>query len=149
MDANKNITIIMMYIICLVFSLSCVLLGFSIIPKLNNYYISILIPMIVLFLVLALSFIVKIFFSVIEQKYGKNDNDEVTNKINKIKKVINDITQNSILMLLVILLVVVMVLDFILCINKEKYLLLSFSIVVWILLIYNAIKLIIGDIRKE
>lgn len=149
MDTNRNILIIMMYIICLVFSLSCVLLSISIIPKLNYYYISILMPMLVLFVVLSLSFIAKIFFSIIEQKYGKNDNDEVSHMINKIKKVINKITQNTILMLLVILLVVVMILDIMLCLNKEKYLLLSFSIIVWILLIYNAIKLIIGGVRKE
>ena len=146
MDNNKTFTILMMNIICFLSSASCLLLGVLLIPKLTTYYVVLLIPMLILFLILTVSLNIKIVLSIIELIFGQNDNDEVTDKLNSYRRNINNIVEYSLMILFAILLVIIMILDILLCIKKKKYILLGVSILIWLALIYSLLKVLL---RKE
>ena len=62
---------------------------------------------------------------------------------------VNRITKYSLIGLFLTFLTSVMILDIILCINKEKYTLVAISIVVWVLLHTLLFKNIIELVRSE
>ncbi len=143
MDINKTLTIMYMHIICFLFSVTSLILGLALLPKLTIYYIVLLVPMLILFSILAISFNIKIVLTIIELIFGQNDNDEVSFKLNNYRERLNLIVEYSLIILLVIIMIVIIILNIILCIKKAKYILLIISIILWLFLIYSLLKLIL------
>lgn len=143
MDINKTLTIMYMHIICFLFSVTSLILGLALLPKLTIYYIVLLVPMLILFSILAISFNIKIILTIIELIFGQNDNDEVSFKLNNYRERLNLIVEYSLIILLVIIMIVIIILNIILCIKKAKYILLIISIILWLFLIYSLLKLIL------
>lgn len=143
MDINKTLTIMYMHIICFLFSVTSLILGLALLPKLTIYYIVLLVPMLILFSILAISFNIKIVLTIIELIFGQNDNDEVSFKLNNYRERLNLIVEYSLIILLVIIMIVIIILNIILCIKKAKYILLIISITLWLFLIYSLLKLIL------
>lgn len=115
---------------------------FDTIKTLNIYYTLSITPLFIITIILAINHTIKFFFSVIVMIFGRNDNTEVTDNLLSKQLKINNIIRITLVIIFLIQLFITMILDIILCITKEKYLLLSFSLVVWILLIYFLIKAI-------
>lgn len=143
MDINKTLTIMYMHILCFLFSVTSLILGLALLPKLTIYYIVLLVPMLILFSILAISFNIKIILTIIELIFGQNDNDEVSFKLNNYRERLNLIVEYSLIILLVIIMIVIIILNIILCIKKAKYILLIISIILWLFLIYSLLKLIL------
>lgn len=81
--------------------------------------------------------------------FGRNGNDEVNEKADKVLRSVTKITRYSLIALFLAFLSSIMILDIVLCINKEKYVLVAISIVVWVLLHTLLFKNIIDLIRSE
>ena len=113
------------------------------------YFLLVLIPCMLLFTILFLSSFIKLIIIVISMVFGRNGNDEVNVGADKVLKTVNKITRYSLIGLFLTFLTSIMILDIILCVNKEKYTLVAISIVVWILLHTLLFKNIIELIRSE
>lgn len=113
------------------------------------YFLLVLIPCLLLFTLLFLSSFSKLLVILFSMVFGKNGNDEVNEKADDVIRGINKITRYSLIGLFLTFLTSIMILDVILCINKEKYTLVAISIVVWVLLHTLLFKNIIDLIRSE
>lgn len=81
--------------------------------------------------------------------FGRNDNNEVSDYIDKLIKSTNQLCKYILIAIFTSLLTSVMILDIIYCLNKEKYTFIAFSIVIWILLYYFLFNYIVKMIRKQ
>ena len=113
------------------------------------FFLLVLIPCLLLFTILFLSSFIKLITIIISMIFGRNGNDEVNVVADKTLRIVTKITRYSLIALFLAFLSSIMILDIILCINKEKYVLVSISIVVWILLHTLLFKNIIELIRSE
>ncbi len=148
MKRNKTVLmtfyVVSIIIYCLV---AAILYRFILLAK--PYFLLVLIPCLLLFIILFLSSFIKLIIMAISMIFGKNGNDEVNEGADKALKIVNKITRYSLIGLFLTFLTSIMILDIILCINKEKYTLVAISIVVWILLHTLLFKNIIDLIRSE
>lgn len=125
------------------------LLFYKLLVELHYYYLFITIPMLLLSLTIITQCIIRLLLLIVSLIFGRNDNDEVNDFIeNSIKKVGN-LTKYILIGIFAALLFSIMVLDIILCVFYEKYVLVALSIVVWILLYYILFRVIVKMIRKE
>ncbi|MBQ4030985.1 MAG: hypothetical protein II625_04450 [Bacilli bacterium] len=113
------------------------------------FFLLILIPCYLLFAILFLSSFIKLITIIISMVFGRNGNDEVNEKADKVLRSVTKITRYSLIALFLAFLSSIMILDIVLCINKEKYVLVAISIVVWVLLHTLLFKNIIDLIRSE
>lgn len=137
------------YIGCIVIYCLATIRCYTLMTSVHPYFLLVLIPTLILFLILFLSTFIKmliIFFSFV---FGRNGNDEVNEKADRGLIKINQITKFSLIALFIAFLTTIMILDVILCINREKYTLVAISIVIWILLHILLFRQIIDLIRNE
>ena len=148
MKRNKTVLmtfyVVSIIIYCLV---AAIFYRFLLLAK--PYFLFVLIPCLLLFTLLFLSSFSKLIVIVVSMVFGRNGNDEVNEKADDIVILINKITKYSLIGLFLTFLTSIMILDIILCINKEKYTLVAISIVVWVLLHTLLFKNIIDLVRSE
>lgn len=145
---NKLLNITLNIVIITIFLLAFVI-NTQLLLELKYYYLFVTIPMLFLCLTMIISSIIKLLLVISSLIFGRHDNDEVNEYIEKIINKINDLTKYVLIGIFTTLLTSVMVLDIILCVLNEKYLLVALSIVVWILLYYILFRQIVKLIRKE
>lgn len=145
---NKLLSITLNIVIITIFLLAFVI-NTQLLLELKYYYLFITIPMLFLCLTMIISSVIKLLLVISSLIFGRHDNDEVNEYIEKIINKINDLTKYVLIGIFTTLLTSVMVLDIILCVLNEKYLLVALSIVVWILLYYILFRQIVKLIRKE
>lgn len=145
---NKLLSITLNIVIITIFLLTFVI-NTQLLLELKYYYLFITIPMLFLCLTMIISSVIKLLLVISSLIFGRHDNDEVNEYIEIIINKINDLTKYVLIGIFTTLLTSVMVLDIILCVLNEKYLLVALSIVVWILLYYILFRQIIKVIRKE
>lgn len=109
----------------------------------NYYVLSIVIPLLILLIILALDAIIKMFLNLFLLIFGRNDNIETIEKVEEYKNSISNCRNIGLLLLLLFLIVITMTLDILLCIKYKKIILLFFSLGIWILLIYLVLKCIL------
>ena len=122
---------------------------YKLLLKLNYYYLFITIPMLFLSLTIVLECIIKLLLVIVSLIFGRNDNDEVNEFIEKGIKGVSNLTKYVLIGIFAALLFSLMVLDIIICVFYEKYILVALSIVIWILLYYILFRVIVKMIRKE
>ena len=145
---NKLLSITLNIVIITIFLLAFVI-NTQLLLELKYYYLFVTIPMLFLCLTMIISSVIKLLLVISSLIFGRHDNDEVNEYIEKIINKINDLTKYVLIGIFTTLLTSVMVLDIILCVLNEKYLLVALSIVVWILLYYILFRQIVKLIRKE
>lgn len=145
---NKLLSITLNIVIITIFLLAFVI-NTQLLLELEYYYLFVTIPMLFLCLTMIISSVIKLLLVISSLIFGRHDNDEVNEYIEKIINKINDLTKYVLIGIFTTLLTSVMVLDIILCVLNEKYLLVALSIVVWILLYYILFRQIVKLIRKE
>lgn len=136
-------------IVVITFFLMCFVINYQLLIELKYYYLFVTLPMLFLSLIMILSSIIKLLLIISSLIFGRHDNDEVSEYIEKIIKKVNNLTKYILIGIFTTLLTSVMILDIILCVAHDKYLLVALSIVVWILLYYILFKQIVRIIRKE
>lgn len=145
---NKLLSITLNIVIITIFLLAFVI-NTQLLLELKYYYLFVTIPMLFLCLTMIISSVIKLLLVISSLIFGRHDNDEVNEYIEKIINKINDLTKYVLIGIFTTLLTSVMILDIILCVLNEKYLLVALSIVVWILLYYILFRQIVKLIRKE
>lgn len=145
---NKLLSITLNIVIITIFLLAFVI-NTQLLLELKYYYLFVTIPMLFLCLTMIISSVIKLLLVISSLIFGRHDNDEVNEYIEIIINKINDLTKYVLIGIFTTLLTSVMVLDIILCVLNEKYLLVALSIVVWILLYYILFRQIVKIIRKE
>ena len=145
---NKLLSITLNIVIITIFLLAFVI-NTQLLLELKYYYLFVTIPMLFLCLTMIISSVIKLLLVISSLIFGRHDNDEVNEYIEKIINKINDLTKYVLIGIFTTLLTSVMVLDIILCVLNEKYLLVALSIVVWILLYYILFRQVVKLIRKE
>ena len=140
---KKNAIILVIYFLCLIFYIFGIVKLYKFLFNLHYYFLFVTIPILFLFVTLCITTIFKIIFSICEMTFGVKDflisANEYTTRICKY----------VLIGIFMALLFSLMVLDIILCVNKGKYVLLSLSIVVWILLYYLLFTSIVKLIKRE
>ena len=137
------------YVVCILLYCLTTAICYKLMISIRPYFLFIIIPLLLLFLILFLSTFSKMCLIIFSSVFGKNGNDEVNDGADKALIQINKFTKYSLIALFITFLTTVMILDIILCVNKEKYTLLAISIVVWILLHTLIFREIIILIRNE
>lgn len=125
------------------------LIFYKLLVKLNYYYLFVTIPMLFLSGTVILQCIIKLLLIIVSLIFGRNDNNEVNEFIERTIKKVNNLTKYVLIGIFAALLFSIMVLDIIICVLYEKYVLVALSIVVWILLYYILFRVIVKMIRKE
>lgn len=125
------------------------LLFYNLLIKLNYYYLFITVPMLFMSLTIIIQCVIKLLLIIVSLIFGRNDNDEVEEFIEKAIKKVNNLAKYVLIGIFAALLFSIMVLDIIMCVFYEKYILVALSIVVWILLYYILFRVIVKMIRKE
>ena len=148
MKRNKTLLATFYVVSILIYLIIACICG-KLLVAVKPYFLFVLIPSLILFSFLFLSSFTKLLLIVFSVIFGRNGNDEVNEKADNILLLINRITKYSLIGLFLTFLTSIMILDIILCINKEKYVLVSISIVVWILLHTLLFKNIIELVRSE
>ena len=115
----------------------------------NIYYLFIVIPILFMSVSTGLLNLIKLILTIVIFIFDRNDNDEVPNFINKVIYNLNQLYKYILIGIFLTLLTTVMILDIILCITFEQYVLLSISIVIWILLYYLIFHIIIAIVKKR
>lgn len=145
---NKLLSITLNIVIITIFLLTFVI-NTQLLLELKYYYLFVTIPMLFLCLTMIISSVIKLLLVISSLIFGRHDNDEINEYIEIIINKINDLTKYVLIGIFTTLLTSVMVLDIVLCVLNEKYLLVALSIVVWILLYYILFRQIVKIIRKE
>ncbi len=117
--------------------------------KMNTYYLFVAIPMLFLFVILSLSNLSKTIITLLLMTSRKNGNETTVYKLNNTIKIVNDITKNILIAIFITLLTSIMILDIVLCLYKDKIVLLSYSIVIWFLIYYFLFDFIKYKIQKD
>lgn len=125
------------------------LIFYKMLIEMHYYYLFITIPMLFLSLTVIAQCVLRLLLLIVSLIFGRNDNDEVNEFIEKSIKKVSSITKYVLIGIFAALLFSIMVLDIILCVFYEKYVLVALSIVVWILLYYILFRIIVKMIRKE
>lgn len=89
------------------------------------------------------------FFQISKLIFGRNDNTEISEFIDNAIKKVKNICNYTLIGIFTALLTSVMILDIILCVVFEKYVLVALSIVIWVLLYYMLFTEVIKMIKKE
>lgn len=145
---NKLLNITLNIVVITIFLMAFVINN-QLLLELKYYYLFVTIPMLFLCVVMIISSVIKLLLIISSLIFGRHDNDEVSEYIEKIIKKINNLTKYVLIGVFTALLTSVMILDITLCVLNDKYLLVALSIVVWILLYYILFKQIVRLIRKE
>ena len=122
---------------------------YELILKMHYFYLFITIPMLFLFITITLENIIIMFFQISKLIFGRNDNTEISEFIDKAIKKVKKICNYTLIGVFTALLTSVMILDIILCVVFEKYLLVALSIVIWVLLYYILFTEEFKMIKKE
>lgn len=146
---GNRFKLITSYILCITVFFVLSIYFYKLILNVNYYYLFIVIPILFLTASSGIFNMIKLILSLISILFDKNDNDEIPRFLNKVIYDINQLYKYTLIGIFVTLLSSVMCLDIILCLSYEKYILLSISIVIWILLYYIIFIIIIQVIKKE
>lgn len=122
---------------------------YELILKMHYFYLFITIPMLFLFITITLENIIIMFFQISKLIFGRNDNTEISEFIDNAIKKVKNICNYTLIGIFTALLTSVMILDIILCVVFEKYVLVALSIVIWVLLYYMLFTEVIKMIKKE
>ena len=93
--------------------------------------------------------LIKLLLTIVSFIFGRHDNDETVKSINNKIYSVNQLYKYTLIGIFLTLLTTVMILDIILCVTFEQYILLSISIVIWILLYYVIFYIIIRIVKKQ
>ncbi len=148
LEKHRGLSLII-YLLSNVFYIIGIFIIYKFLFNLHYYYLFVTIPTLFLFITLTIVNFIKIILVIISSIFGRNDNSEVNNSLNRCLAYLNRTCKYVLIGIFTALLTSIMVLDVIFCVRKEMYLLLSLSIVVWILLYYILFRVIVKMIRKE
>ncbi len=140
---------LLVYILSIAFYGAGIVVIYKYLFDLHFFYLFITIPLLFLLVVLTVVNAIKIVFVIISMIFGRNDNSEINNTLKKGISYVNRTCKYTLIGIFAALLSSIMILDIILCIQKEMYLLISLSIVVWILLYYLLFRMVVKMIKKE
>lgn len=115
----------------------------------NKYYLFVVIPILFLSASIAIFNLIKLLLTITSFIFGRNDNDEALTAINNKIYDVNQLYKYTLIGIFITLLTTVMILDIILCVTFEQYILLSISIVIWILLYYSIFYIIVKIAKKQ
>lgn len=115
----------------------------------NQYYLFIVIPILFLSISVCLFNLIKLLLTIVSFIFGRHDNDETVKSINNKIYSVNQLYKYTLIGIFLTLITTVMILDIILCVTFEQYILLSISIVIWILLYYVIFYIIIRIVKKQ
>lgn len=148
-NKSKNIVNLIIYVLCMAFYIFGMVILYKMLFDLYYYFLFVTIPILFLFLTLALTTLFNIIINIIEININSRTDDEVIDHLNAFKEYVHRICKYVLIGIFMTLLTSLMLLDIVLCVNKSKYILLSISIVVWILLYYLLFTSIVKLIKKE
>ena len=146
---SKNILVIVIYLLCLVFYVFGVIKLYQLLFNLHYYFLFVTIPILFLLVTLGITTIFKLIFTLCEISFVKKADDDVKDFFIAADEYTTRICKYVLIGIFMTLLFSLMVLDIILCVNKSKYILLSISIVIWILLYYLLFTSVVKLIKKE
>ncbi len=146
---KKNAIILVIYFLCLIFYIFGIVKLYKFLFNLHYYFLFVTIPILFLFVTLCITTIFKIIFSICEMTFGVKTDEDVKDFLISANEYTTRICKYVLIGIFMALLFSLMVLDIILCVNKGKYVLLSLSIVVWILLYYLLFTSIVKLIKRE
>ncbi len=150
MDLEKHRGLsLFIYIISIAFYVAGIFIIYKFLLELHFYYLFITIPLLFLLATLSIVNFIKSIFVIISMIFGRNDNSEVNNGLKKCFAFINRTCKYVLIGIFTALLTSIMILDVILCIHKSLYILVSLSIVVWLLLYYILFRVVVKMIKKE
>lgn len=115
----------------------------------NHYYLFTVIPILFLSITICIFNLIKLLLTIVSFIFGRHDNDETVKSINNKIYSVNQLYKYTLIGIFLTLLTTVMILDIILCVTFEQYILLSISIVIWILLYYVIFYIIIRIVKKQ
>lgn len=146
---ENNILRLIAYVASIAFYIVGIVIIYSFLFDLNYYYLFVTIPLLFLLVTLSIVNFIKIILTIISMIFGRNDNNEVNNSIRKWTSFVNRICKYVLIGIFAALLTSIMALDVIICIQKSLYILVSLSIVVWIVLYYLLFRVVVKMIKKE
>ena len=115
----------------------------------NKYYLFIVIPILFMSLSTGLLNLLKLILTIVSFIFDRNDNDEVIKLISKVIRGLNQFYKYILIAIFISLLTTVMILDVILCVTYQQYILLAISIVIWIMLYYIIFYIIVSAIKRR
>ena len=146
---NKKVLSLVVYMFCItLYSLLAAFL-YGTFLSFHFYYLFVTIPLFFLLVTLIIVNIIKMIIILIAMIFGRNDNDEVNVKMQDGMGYVNRLCKYVLIAIFVALLTSIMILDIVLCVKNNLYLLLSLSIVIWLLLYYVLFRIIIKVIKRE
>ncbi len=146
---NKKVLSLVVYMFCItLYSLLAAFL-YGTFLNFHFYYLFVTIPLFFLLVTLIIVNIIKMIIILIAMIFGRNDNDEVNVKMQDGMGYVNRLCKYVLIAIFVALLTSIMILDIVLCVKNNLYLLLSLSIVIWLLLYYVLFRIIIKVIKRE
>lgn len=146
---NKKVLSLVIYMFCItLYSLLAVFL-YGTFLNFHFYYLFVTIPLFFLLVTLIIVNSIKMIIILIAMIFGRNDNDEVNVKMQDGIGYVNRLCKYVLIGIFVALLTSIMILDIVLCVKNNLYLLLSLSIVIWLLLYYVLFRIIIKVIKRE
>ncbi len=122
---------------------------YKLLIELHYFYLFVTIPMLFLSITIVFECIIRLFLLIFSLLFGQNGNDEVNDYIENVIKKVGNLTKYVLIGIFAALLFSIMVLDIVLCVFYEKYVLVALSIVVWIMLYYALFRVIVKLIKKE
>lgn len=115
----------------------------------DKYYLFIVIPILFMSLSTGLLNLLKLILTIVSFIFDRNDNDEVIKLISKVIRGLNQFYKYILIAIFISLLTTVMILDVILCVTYQQYILLAISIVIWIMLYYIIFYIIVSAIKRR
>lgn len=149
MENRNEILNITMYVISLIVYLLFLYLIYNLLFSLPLFYLFITIPSFFLFVILILNNLIKMILTLVKVIFGKKDNTEVRDFVYGGIKYVNKVSEYSLFGIFITMLLSLMTLDIYICVFEEAYVLLSVSIVIWILMYYFLFKGIIERIKMR
>lgn len=142
----KSITL---YVVSLTIYLIGIFIFRNLLTQLHYYYLFATIPLLFLFVSMSICDAIKLFLNICSLVFGRHDNDEINDFIENCISFMIRLSKYILIGIFTALLSSVMILDIIVCVNYDKYVLVAISIVVWILLYYMLFANIVKMIKKE
>ena len=148
LEKHKGLSLFV-YILSNIFYIFGIAILYKLLFRLYYYYLFVIIPTLFLLTTLTIVNFIKIIFVISSMIFSRNDNSEVNNTLKKGYAYINRTCKYVLIGIFAALLTSIMILDIILCVRKGMYILVSISIVIWILLYYILFQVIVKMIKKE
>lgn len=141
-DKKKNSLLLMFNVSIIALSMWCLFYLYGVMQNLSGSYIFLLIPSLILFMIVIMAHFIKS-CSLLGLLMINEDNVEQIQGLVHTKERVDEVLRCSLIVVFIILLLVMVILDVILCVMKQEYLMLLFSLSGWLLMIYLSLRVLL------